>query len=98
MPAIEERKKSFPFPDRKGYLVGDYKGSLSAIVVPEEATGDDGVAAPIVGGNKKPLRRKGKGGWRETRGKFNKGKPIRKCNNWIFPSRLMSEAISGCCT
>ena len=32
----------------------------------------------IINGNKKLLRRKGKGGWYETRGKQNKGKSIRK--------------------
>ncbi|MCQ2742485.1 MAG: helix-turn-helix domain-containing protein, partial [Bacilli bacterium] len=32
----------------------------------------------IIHGNKKLLRRKGKGGWYETRGKQNRGKSIRK--------------------
>ena len=38
----------------------------------------------IIGGNKKLLRRKGKGGWYETRGKFNKGKSIRKRDKRIY--------------
>ncbi len=38
----------------------------------------------IVGGNRKLLRRKGKGGWYETRGKFNKGKSIRKRDKKIY--------------
>ena len=38
----------------------------------------------IINGNKKLLRRKGKGGWYETRGKFNKGKSIRKRDKKIF--------------
>ena len=38
----------------------------------------------IINGNKKLLRRKGKGGWYETRGKFNKGKSIRKRDKRIY--------------
>lgn len=38
----------------------------------------------IINGNKKLLRRKGKGGWYETRGKFNKGKSIRKRDKKIY--------------
>ena len=38
----------------------------------------------ILNGNKKLLRRKGKGGWYETRGKFNKGKSIRKRDKKIY--------------
>lgn len=38
----------------------------------------------IINGNKKFLRRKGKGGWYETRGKFNKGKSIRKRDKKIY--------------
>ena len=38
----------------------------------------------IIKGNKKLLRRKGKGGWYETRGKFNKGKSIRKRDKRIY--------------
>ena len=38
----------------------------------------------IIKGNKKLLRRKGKGGWYETRGKFNKGKSIRKRDKKIY--------------
>ena len=36
-------------PERAGYLVGDYKGSLTALTVPGQATGEDGVTAPVVG-------------------------------------------------
>ncbi len=38
----------------------------------------------IINGNKKLLRRKGKGGWYETRGRFNKGKSIRKRDKRIY--------------
>ena len=38
----------------------------------------------IINGNKSLLRRKGKGGWYETRGKHNKGKSIRKRNKRIY--------------
>ena len=38
----------------------------------------------IINGNKKLLRRKGKGGWYETRGKYNKGKSIRKRDKKIY--------------
>ncbi len=38
----------------------------------------------IINGNKKLLRRKGKGGWYETRGKFNKGKSIRKRDKKVY--------------
>ena len=38
----------------------------------------------IINGNKTLLRRKGKGGWYETRGKFNKGKSIRKRDKRIY--------------
>lgn len=38
----------------------------------------------IVNGDRKLLRRKGKGGWHETRGKFNKGKSIRKRDKRIY--------------
>ena len=38
----------------------------------------------IINGNKKLLRRKGRGGWYETRGKFNKGKSIRKRSKHIY--------------
>ena len=38
----------------------------------------------IINGNKSLLRRKGKGGWYETRGKFNKGKSIRKRDKRIY--------------
>ena len=38
----------------------------------------------IIDGNKKLLRRKGKGGWYETRGKFNKGKSIRKRDKRVY--------------
>ena len=38
----------------------------------------------IINGNKSLLRRKGKGGWCETRGKFNKGKSIRKRDKKIY--------------
>lgn len=38
----------------------------------------------IIEGNNKYLRRKGKGGWYETRGKFNKGKTIRKRDKLIY--------------
>ena len=38
----------------------------------------------IINGNKKLLRRKGKGGWYETRGKQNKGKSIRKRDKRIY--------------
>lgn len=38
----------------------------------------------IINGNKKLLRRKGKGGWYETRGKFNNGKSIRKRDKKIY--------------
>jgi len=38
----------------------------------------------IIDGNKKLLRRKGKGGWHETRGKQNKGKSIRKRDKRIY--------------
>jgi IS30 family transposase len=38
----------------------------------------------IVGGDRKLLRRKGKGGWYETRGKFNKGKSIRKRDKKVY--------------
>ena len=38
----------------------------------------------IINGNKNLLRRKGKGGWYETRGKFNKGKSIRKRDKKIY--------------
>ena len=39
----------FYVPEKGGYLVGDYKGPLSSIVVPDEATGEDGVTRPIIG-------------------------------------------------
>ena len=39
----------FYVPERGGYLVGDYRGYLSAFVIPKEATGDDGVTAPVIG-------------------------------------------------
>ena len=38
----------------------------------------------IINGNKKLLRRKGKGGWYETRGKATKGKSIRKRDKRIY--------------
>ena len=38
----------------------------------------------IINGNKKLLRRKGKGGWYETRGKQNKGKSIRQRDKRIY--------------
>ena len=38
----------------------------------------------IINGNKKLLRRKGKGGWNETRGKATKGKSIRKRDKKIY--------------
>lgn len=38
----------------------------------------------IVDGDRKYLRRKGKGGWYETRGKFNKGRSIRKRDKLIY--------------
>ena len=38
----------------------------------------------IINGDKSILRRKGKGGWYETRGKFNKGKSIRKRDKRIY--------------
>ena len=38
----------------------------------------------ILGGDRKLLRRKGKGGWYETRGKQNKGKSIRKRDKRIY--------------
>ena len=38
----------------------------------------------VVGGNRKLLRRKGKGGWYETRGKFNRGKSIRKRDKRVY--------------
>ena len=38
----------------------------------------------IVNGNKSLLRRKGKGGWHETRGKATKGKSIRKRDKRIY--------------
>ena len=38
----------------------------------------------IINGNKLLLRRKGKGGWYETRGKQNKGKSIRKRDKRIY--------------
>ena len=38
----------------------------------------------IVNGNRKLLRRKGKGGWCETRGKFNRGKSIRKRDKKVY--------------
>ena len=38
----------------------------------------------IINGNKKLLRRKGKGGWYETRGKQNKGKSIRKRDKRVY--------------
>ena len=38
----------------------------------------------IINGNKKLLRRKGRGGWCETRGKFNKGKSIRKRDKKVY--------------
>ena len=38
----------------------------------------------IINGNKSLLRRKGKGGWNETRGKQNKGKSIRKRDKRIY--------------
>ena len=52
-PGAEEAKfedfSLFYAPERGGYLVGDYKGSLSSVVVPNQATGKDGITAPIVG-------------------------------------------------
>ena len=38
----------------------------------------------IINGNKSLLRRKGKGGWYETRGKQNRGKSIRKRDKRIY--------------
>ena len=35
--------------DHKGYLVGDYKGSASEIILPNFATGEDGITAPVIG-------------------------------------------------
>ena len=52
-PDAEEAKfedfSLFYVPERGGYLVGDYKGSLTSIVVPTQATGKDGITAPVVG-------------------------------------------------
>ena len=39
----------FYVPERGGYLVGDYRGSLTSLIVPDRAIGDDGIAAPIIG-------------------------------------------------
>ena len=38
----------------------------------------------IIGGDRRLLRRKGKGGWYETRGKFNRGKSIRKRDKKVY--------------
>ena len=52
-PKAEEAKfedfSLFYVPERGGYLVGDYKGSLTSLVVPDQATGENGITAPIVG-------------------------------------------------
>lgn len=39
------------YPEKGGYLVGDYRGSATEIIIPDEATGEDGVTAPVVGVN-----------------------------------------------
>ena len=38
----------------------------------------------VIGGDRRLLRRKGKGGWYETRGKFNRGKSIRKRDKKVY--------------
>lgn len=38
----------------------------------------------VIGGDRRLLRRKGKGGWYETRGKFNRGKSIRKRDKRVY--------------
>lgn len=38
----------------------------------------------ILGGDRRLLRRKGRGGWYETRGKFNRGKSIRKRDKKVY--------------
>ena len=43
----------------------------------------------IINGNKSLLRRKGKGGWYETRGKQNRGKSIRKGIKESISERIM---------
>ena len=52
-PKAEEAKfedfSLFYVPERGGYLVGDYKGPLSSIVIPDTATGEGGITAPIIG-------------------------------------------------
>lgn len=42
------------------------------------------IEGTIANGNKALLRRKGKGGWYETRGKHNRGKSIRKRDKMIY--------------
>ena len=39
----------FYVPEKGGYLIGDYKGPLSSLSLPKQATGEDGVTAPVVG-------------------------------------------------
>ena len=52
-PQAEEAKfedfSLFYVPEAGGYLVGDYKGNLTSITIPYNATGEDGVTAPIRG-------------------------------------------------
>ena len=37
------------YADKGGFLVGDYRGDKTSIVIPDEATDEDGVVRPIVG-------------------------------------------------
>ena len=52
-PQAEEAKfedfSLFYVPEVEGYLIGDYKGNLTSITIPYNATGEDGVTAPIRG-------------------------------------------------
>lgn len=52
-PEAEETKVTdfslIDYPEKGGYFVGDYRGKESGVVIPDEATGEDGVTRPIVG-------------------------------------------------
>lgn len=75
---FQDKPALFPFSKEKmkGSLVTKLSISRSM-----EATID---------GNKSPLRRKGEGGWSETRGKHNKGKSIRKKIKGSISERITS--------
>ena len=75
---IEQRIKETWSPEQISYF---YKGQGFPCCKTIYKWINDGT---ILNGNKKLLRRKGKGGWYETRGKQNRGKSIRKRDKSIY--------------